>query len=224
MLPIEEEHFRHLLPVKNDAFPFLDPPVSPPATKRTPVSFGVLTALKPPLVAPSPWWHSPRWWHPLLLPSDIRCYHFHGIGHMQRDCLSQWAYITTDNGGCIKTSDVEDEDAATDNDHTLLAVLILQHTSTWPSLFHECSMLRYANQIIFIVITCLRFSSSWRTAKHVSSSMEEAVTTWWVLILSRSWLDHTPTPTYPYHIQSLNDSGKSKVTQTWCLCTYIISM
>jgi hypothetical protein len=51
MLPIEEEHFRHLLHVKNDAFPFLDPPVSPPATKRTPVSFGVLTALKPPLVA-----------------------------------------------------------------------------------------------------------------------------------------------------------------------------
>jgi hypothetical protein len=42
--------------------------------------------------------------------SDIRCHHCHGVGHVQRNCLSQQAYIATDDGGYISTSDVEDND------------------------------------------------------------------------------------------------------------------
>jgi hypothetical protein len=41
--------------------------------------------------------------------SGIRCHKCQGVGHMKKDCPSQRAYIATDDGGYISTSDVEDE-------------------------------------------------------------------------------------------------------------------
>jgi hypothetical protein len=41
--------------------------------------------------------------------SGIRCHKWQGVGHMGKDCPSQRAYITTDDGGYISTSDIEDE-------------------------------------------------------------------------------------------------------------------
>ena len=39
----------------------------------------------------------------------IQCHHCHGIGHVQKDCPSQRAYIATEDG-YISTSDIEDEE------------------------------------------------------------------------------------------------------------------
>jgi hypothetical protein len=41
--------------------------------------------------------------------SWIHCHKCQGVGHMKKDCPSQRAYIATDNGGYISTSNVEDE-------------------------------------------------------------------------------------------------------------------
>jgi hypothetical protein len=57
--------------------------------------------------------------------SGIQCHRCHGIGHVKKDCPSQWAYVVTEDGGYISTSDVEedddDDDVATndDEDHVL---------------------------------------------------------------------------------------------------------
>jgi hypothetical protein len=49
--------------------------------------------------------------------SNIQCHRCHGLGHVQKDCPSQRAYVTTGDGGYISTSDIEDDqdDAAIDN-------------------------------------------------------------------------------------------------------------
>src|SRR5579859_5212365 len=41
--------------------------------------------------------------------SGIHCHKCQGVGHMRKDCPSQRAYIVTDDGGYISTSDVENE-------------------------------------------------------------------------------------------------------------------
>ena len=41
--------------------------------------------------------------------SGIQCHHCHGIGHVQKDCPSQQAYIAIEDG-YISTSDIEDEE------------------------------------------------------------------------------------------------------------------
>jgi hypothetical protein len=41
--------------------------------------------------------------------SDIKCHHYHGVGHFQRDCPSKKSYIATDDGGYVSASDVEDD-------------------------------------------------------------------------------------------------------------------
>ena len=41
--------------------------------------------------------------------SGIQCHRCHGIGHVQKDCPSQQAYIATEDG-YISTSDIEDEE------------------------------------------------------------------------------------------------------------------
>jgi hypothetical protein len=57
--------------------------------------------------------------------SGIQCHRCHGIGHVKKDCPSQRAYVVTEDGGYISTSDVEEEDydddvAANDaEDHVL---------------------------------------------------------------------------------------------------------
>jgi hypothetical protein len=42
--------------------------------------------------------------------SDIKCHRCQGLGHIQRDCPSKWAYIATGDGGYVSAFDVEDED------------------------------------------------------------------------------------------------------------------
>ena len=39
----------------------------------------------------------------------IQCHRCHGIGHVQKDCPSQRAYIATEDG-YISTSNIEDEE------------------------------------------------------------------------------------------------------------------
>ena len=41
--------------------------------------------------------------------SGIKCHRYHGIGHVQKDCPSQRAYIAIEHG-YISTSDIEDEE------------------------------------------------------------------------------------------------------------------
>jgi hypothetical protein len=40
--------------------------------------------------------------------SDIKCHHFHGIGHFQRDCPNKKSYIVIADGGYVSASDIED--------------------------------------------------------------------------------------------------------------------
>jgi hypothetical protein len=47
--------------------------------------------------------------------SDIKCHRCHGVGHFQRDCPSKKSYITTDDGGYVSGSDVEDDFALQTN-------------------------------------------------------------------------------------------------------------
>jgi hypothetical protein len=47
--------------------------------------------------------------------SDIKCHRCHGVGHFQRDCPSKKSYITTDDGGYVCASDVEDDFALQTN-------------------------------------------------------------------------------------------------------------
>jgi hypothetical protein len=47
--------------------------------------------------------------------SDIKCHRCHGVGHIQRDCPSKKSYITTDDGGYVCASDVEDDFALQTN-------------------------------------------------------------------------------------------------------------
>jgi hypothetical protein len=35
--------------------------------------------------------------------SNIQCHRYHGLGHVQKDCPSQWAYVATGDGGYINT-------------------------------------------------------------------------------------------------------------------------
>jgi hypothetical protein len=47
--------------------------------------------------------------------SDIKCHHCHGVGHFQRDCHSKKSCISTDDGGYVSASDVEDDFALQTN-------------------------------------------------------------------------------------------------------------
>ncbi|WVZ81405.1 hypothetical protein U9M48_028785 [Paspalum notatum var. saurae] len=49
--------------------------------------------------------------------TEIHCHKCQGIGHVQRECPSKWAYIATDDRGYINASDVEDDDATADDDN-----------------------------------------------------------------------------------------------------------
>ena len=41
--------------------------------------------------------------------SGIHCHRYHGFGHIQKECPSQWAYIATEDG-YFSTSNIEDDE------------------------------------------------------------------------------------------------------------------
>ncbi|WVZ52679.1 hypothetical protein U9M48_003716 [Paspalum notatum var. saurae] len=45
----------------------------------------------------------------LLTSANIVCHRCKGMGHVMRECPSKRAYIATDNGGCISTSEAEED-------------------------------------------------------------------------------------------------------------------
>jgi hypothetical protein len=47
--------------------------------------------------------------------SDIKCHRCHRVCHFQSDCPSKKSYITTDDGGYVSASDVEDDFALQTN-------------------------------------------------------------------------------------------------------------
>jgi hypothetical protein len=143
--------------------------------------------------------------------SDIRCHCCHGVGHVQRNFPSQRAYIATDDGGYISTSDVEDNDnggadlennEANDDGH----VFGRNYTSTYRSIIvqrvlnthvRQPEKLQHHNlfQIFFI------FKN--RRARVIidGRSCNNLVSTELVKRLDLSMRPHP----YPYHIQWLND-------------------
>jgi hypothetical protein len=56
--------------------------------------------------------------------SNIKCYRCHGVGHFQRDCPSKKSYITTDDGGYVSASDVEDDLALQTNNAVTLTMTV----------------------------------------------------------------------------------------------------
>ena len=50
--------------------------------------------------------------------SAIQCHRCQGLGHVARECPSKWAYIATEDGDYVITSDVEEdiEDEPTSNE------------------------------------------------------------------------------------------------------------
>ena len=63
--------------------------------------------------------------------SGIQCHRCHGLGHVQKDCPSQRAYIATEDG-YISTSDIEDEEEK-ENDDGEEEILGGEDTSTYRS-------------------------------------------------------------------------------------------
>jgi hypothetical protein len=47
--------------------------------------------------------------------SNIQWHCCHGLGHVQKDCPNQRAYVATGDGGYINTSDIEEDDATADD-------------------------------------------------------------------------------------------------------------
>jgi hypothetical protein len=46
---------------------------------------------------------------PTVSTLDVKCHHYHGIGHFQRDCPSKKSYIAIVDGGYVSASDTEDD-------------------------------------------------------------------------------------------------------------------
>ena len=150
--------------------------------------------------------------------SSIQCHRCQGRGHMQKDCPSQRAYVATEDGGYISTSDVEDDanddDAATDDDdegHVLGGAdtsgymnIIVQRVLNTQIQQPEKLQRHNLFQIFFIIKN--------RRARVIidGGSCNNLVSS---DLVKKLCLTTRPHP-HPYHIQWLNDSGKAKVTQT----------
>jgi hypothetical protein len=63
--------------------------------------------------------------------SGIQCHRSHGLGHVQKDCPSQRAYIATEDG-YISTSNIEDEEEK-ENDDGEEEILGGEDTTTYRS-------------------------------------------------------------------------------------------
>ena len=148
--------------------------------------------------------------------SNIQCHRCHGLGHVQKDCPSQRAYVATGDGGYISTSDIEEDDeddvAA---DDTVGHVLGGEDTSGYMNVIVQrvlstqiqpSEKLQRHNlfQIFFVIKN--------RRARVIidGGSCNNLVSSDLVKKLDLTTRPHP----HPYHIQWLNDSGKAKITQT----------
>ncbi|WVZ84253.1 hypothetical protein U9M48_031305 [Paspalum notatum var. saurae] len=144
------------------------------------------------------------------------CHGQQGIGHVQRECLNKRAYVATDDGGYISTSDVEDEEAVADNDDddggvddegtygaddsAAAHAIIVQRVLSAQMEKAEQQQRHNLFQFLFIINN--------RRARVIidSRSCNNLVST---DLVKKLGLTTRPHP-HPYHIQWLNDSGKAK--------------
>ena len=191
------------------------------STSRPPASSAAPAAAKPPASTPStpaaPAKTTTSSAASTGRSSEIRCHRCLGVGHVQRNCPSQRAYIATEDGGYISTSDVEcdDDDAdapdGDDADHVLRgadsssfrAIIVQRVLNTQvrqPENFQRHNLF----QIFFVIKN--------RRARVIidGGSCNNLVS---ADLVKKLALPTRPHP-HPYYIQWLNDSGKAKVQQT----------
>ncbi|WVZ58320.1 hypothetical protein U9M48_008601 [Paspalum notatum var. saurae] len=149
----------------------------------------------------------------------IRCHKCQGIGHVQKECPSKRAYIATEDGGYISTSDVEEdiddmeepnEDDGNDGD-----TLGSEDTAAYRSIIVQrvlSARMEQAEQQQRHNLFQIFFVINNRRARVIidSGSCNNLVSS---DLVKKLGLITRPHP-HPYHIQWLNDSGKAKVTQT----------
>ena len=152
--------------------------------------------------------------------SDIQCHRCHGLGHVQRNCPSQRAYIATEDGGYISTSDVEEDDdvAAASDDNggghddlflggastaTLRSIIVQRVLSTQVQQPDKLQRHNLFQTFFAIKNRRARVIIDGGSCNNLVSSD----------LVKKLGLTTRPHP-HPYHIQWLNDSGKAKVTQT----------
>jgi hypothetical protein len=154
--------------------------------------------------------------------SDIKCHHFHGVAHFQRDCPNKKSYIATDDGGYVSASDVEDDFARQTNnagglDDDDVEVFGSEHTKKYSTKTYVVQWVLSAQvdtseklqrhnlfQIFFILKDC-------RVRTIIDGgSCNNLVSVDFVVKISLMTHLHT----HPYYIQWLNNSGKVKVTHT----------
>jgi len=135
---------------------------------------------------------------------------------VQKKCPSQQAYIATEDGGYISTSDIEDnvdeEIAAEDTEGHVLRggdtsaymSIIVQHVLSTQIQQPESLQRHNLFQTFFVIKNHrARVIIDGGSCNNLVSSN----------LVKKLGLSTRPHP-HPYHVQWLNDSGKAKVTQT----------
>jgi hypothetical protein len=156
--------------------------------------------------------------------ASIVCRRCKGMGHVMKDCPSQRAYVATDDGGYISTSDVEDEfvlqanlagdhETDSDGDEILGAAATEDYKNrtfvvqrVLSAQMEQAEQLQRHNlfQMFLIVKDC-------RVRVIIDGgSCNNLVSSDFVKKLGLATRAHPR----PYHIQWLNNSGKAKVTHT----------
>ncbi|PVH63952.1 hypothetical protein PAHAL_2G145100 [Panicum hallii] len=145
--------------------------------------------------------------------SGIQCHRCHGLGHVQKDCPSQRAYIATEDG-YISTSDIEDEEEK-ENDDGEEEILGGEDTATYRSAIVQRvlnTQVQQPDQLQRHNLFQIFFVINNRRVRVIidGGSCNNLVSSELIKKLGLTTRPHR----HPYHIQWLNDSGKAKVTQT----------
>lgn len=154
--------------------------------------------------------------------ANIVCHRCHGRGHVMRDCPSKRAYIVTEEGGYVSTSDVEDELVLQTNvagseeddgyafgeddvaDYTPNGTYVVQRVLS--AQVEQADKFQQHNlfQICFIIHKCrVRSIIDGGSCSNLVSAD-----------LVKKFGITTRVHSHPYHIQWLNNSRKAKVTHT----------